>query len=212
MRSKLLVLGAMLACTLACEQLLKLDKYQKCDVPCDASGDGGDLDASDASDASDAFVLPDGASEASSWPLWRMENSALEVDSGATDASLATYTSSGGVLVDEVTKKKLIWKTQLGFAGSLDAAASFCSQIGGRLPTRIELATLLDSTRKGPPYITPAFDGIVKVDGGSAPAALWSSSYARPVTSSLQFWFADLKTGDMLVQDPFAGTGVLCVQ
>jgi hypothetical protein len=203
---------ALLVGTVACEQILNLDKYEKCDaMVCDASIDG-DLDANaDASDASsDAVVIPDAASEASSWARWRMENTQTEVKNGATDASLSSFADGGTILQDGVTK--LVWKTQLGIAASVDDAAKFCASIGGRLPTRVEMATLLDSTRPGKPYITPAFDAIVTPDAGPPPPALWTSSYHRPLDTPIHFWFADLSTGDMLQTTQTLGTGVLCIQ
>jgi len=211
-RSKVLLAGFALAFgLLACEQIIGLNNFHKCDYEIDC-GARDASDESDAGDAADVFVIPDGASEASSWPHWRMDNAQFEVDSGATDASLATFVAGNGVLADQVSKT-LIWKTQLGIAATFDEAVAFCNSIKGRLPTRIEAATLLDSTRKGPPYITPAFDAVVMPDGSPPPLALWTSSFYRPVTTPhLHFWFAHLAKGDMFETGPALGIGVLCLQ
>jgi hypothetical protein len=219
-RSKLLVLACGFGCALfACAELIGLDKIKKCDdaeAVCTPDASDANVDATDAGDASDAFVLPDGVSEASSWPRWRMDNTPLEVLNGAADASRADFDAGApdsGVITSAVTT--LTWIAQLGFADTIDQAVTFCTNVGGRLPTRIELASILDSTRKpnsGLPFTAPAFDGVLLPEGGSPPQTLWSSSYARPIQDPLHYWFADLKTGDMLVQPPFAQTGVLCVR
>lgn len=216
MRSRLLLLGGFVCALLACDAIIGLGEFKKCDDAEAVCAPDAVSDAQlDAGDASDAFVLPDGVSEASSWPRWRMDNTPFEVQNGAADASRADFDASNdaGVITSALTK--LTWIAQLGFAGTIDEAVAFCSSVNGRLPTRIELATILDSTRKpnsGLPYAAPAFDAVLKPDGGSPPQTLWSSSYARPIQDPLHFWFASLKTGDIFVQAPFAGTGVLCVR
>ena len=211
MRSKLAVLAvASVVALAACEQILGVDKYQKCDLQtvCDAGGldTGSGVDASDA--GSDVLQLPDGVSEASSWPHWLVPNTAIEVQQGAGDASLASYGVTDGGAIDNVTK--LVWSTSIGTADSVEAAAAYCTSIGFRLPTRIELATLLDSTRQSAPYITPTFDAAItaaKLQTG----ALWTSSYVRPVGTPLNFWFASLAKGDM-IRSIAASAGVLCVR
>ena len=191
----------------ACEQVLGIDKYQKCDANC---GDGeAESSTGDAGDASaDAFQLPDGVSEASSWPKWRVPNTTLEVQNGAPDASSPNTSVTDGGIVDNVTG--LAWLVPIGSADTIDAAAAYCKSLAARLPTRIELATLLDSTRATPPYIVPALDNAVstaKLQKGF----LWSSSYVRPIDTQLEFWFMALASGDM--QQSIAGTaGVLCVR
>jgi hypothetical protein len=210
-RSKLAVLAvASVVALAACEQILGVDRYKKCgiDTVCDAS----DLETGNASDAGDAgsdvLELPDGVSEASSWPHWIVPNTATEVQQGASDASLANYGVTDGGAVDNVTK--LIWSTSIGSADSVEGAAAYCTGIGFRLPTRIEIATLLDSTRQAPPYITPTFDAAItaaKLQTGF----LWTSSYVRPVGTPLNFWFASLSKGDM-IRSIAAPAGVLCVR
>ena len=217
MRSKLVAAFVALALAralFACEDIIGLDKFHKCgsELDCDASTNDAAVDASDAG-ASDVLVVPDVASEASSWPRWRIDNTPFEVDGGASDASLAHFVPSSGNTITDLVAKSLVWKAQLGTASSIEEAAAFCVNIKGRLPTRIEVATLLDSTRAASPYIAPAFDAVVMPDGAPPPASLWTSSYHRPVDApKLHYWFASLQTGDMLQQAPSANTGVLCLQ
>jgi hypothetical protein len=193
----------------ACEQIIGLDKFKKCDVDITCESDASDaaeVDANDAGDASDApFILPDGASEASSWPQWRMDNTPAEVEGGAPSASLASFTPSPPYLFDNVSQKNFWCVPQIGKAANVTDAANFCASIQCRLPTRIELVTLLDSTQQQTKvFINPAFQQYI--DGGS----LWSSSYFRPIDGGIMFWFADLTSGDMLPSTP-ANVGVLCI-
>src|SRR5262249_34332070 len=162
------------------EKIIGLDNFKKCDdVELVCTPDASDAepgDAGDAGDASDALVLSDSLSEASSWPQWRMDNTQVEVTGGAADASLQNFKPDSGLIVDGVTNGKLQWIPKLGVAGSIDDAAAFCATVTGRLPTRIEMATLLDSTRGKPPFIAPAFDKVLSPDGGPLPSGfLWTS-------------------------------------
>ncbi len=214
MRSErlLVALGCALA-LVACEQIIGLDKFQKCDAEIDCGvSDASDasVDASDAGDASDAFTFPDGVSEASSWARWRMDNTLIEVQSGAPDASETTFDASvPNELGDNVSG--LVWFTQVGTAGDVTSAASYCTQHGYRLPTRIEIVTLLDSTQMLPALqITPKIaQAIATADAGVH--TLWTSSYVRPVNGTLQFWFAELTAGNM-IPSPASNVGVLCVR
>jgi putative hemolysin len=214
-RSERLLVG--LGCALAlvaCEQIIGLDNLHKCgaEIDCGVS-DASDasVDASDAGDASDAFTFPDGVSEASSWARWRMDNTVLEVQSGAPDASETTFNASvPNELGDNVSG--LVWFTQVSTANDVTSAASYCAQHGYRLPTRIEIVTLLDSTQPLPALqVTPKIaQAITTADAGVK--MLWTSSYVRPFNGTiLEFWFADLNAGN-LIQSTAGNVGVLCVR
>lgn len=210
MRSKALVLLGGLGFALAlvaCEQIINLDKFKKCGVEadCGASVDAGDA-SDDAADASDAFVFPDGVSEASSWARWRMDNTPQEVASGAPDASQTSFDAGVSMeLFDNVSG--LRWSLQTASLDTVTDAATHCEGAGYRLPTRIEIVTLLDSTQPSAPFITPALSSTVKQFN-----ALWTSSYVRPIKNgTLQFWFLDLTTGDMRASTA-SNQGVLCVR
>jgi hypothetical protein len=204
--SRLVVVAIGAVALVACEQILGLDKYAEVDAsPCDACDAGMDV-IPDAPPA-DVLQVPDGATEASSWARWRMPNSAAEVLDGASEASLANATPFDGGIKDDVTG--LFWYTAtLTFtAASVDLAAAFCAQQPQgpwRLPTRIELASLLDTTRPGAPFVTPAFANDVMS------TRYWTSSYARPLGSGL-FWIVDFTTGDVQALAPGVGS-VLCVR
>ncbi len=194
----------------ACEQLLGIDQYNEVDAyPCGDACPNPDVlvaDASDASDAADAFQLPDGTTAASSWARWRMDNTSAEVADGASPTSLASFVPAEGGIFDTVSNV-LLWSTATITAGDVTTAAAFCSSLGGawRLPTRIELVTLIDTTRPSAPYVTPAFD-----DAGPPSGKTWTSSYVRPPETQ-KYWFVDFDTGDVVARLPAAG-GVRCVQ
>ena len=211
-RSKLAALAIASALALvACEQILGLDHFGKCDPGgCDAGGEDGSFEASvDA--GNDAFSLPDGVSEASSWARWPMPNTALEVGLGANDASLRAFDASvPGYMIDAVTG--LTWYLSIGTAtSSFDTASSYCKGQGLRLPTRIEIVTLFDSTRKNLPSLPPEFDSALQ-DAGN-PGVLWTSSYVHQNTTQLQFWYAEVSSGkgDITTSIPELA-GVLCVK
>ncbi len=212
-RSKLIALAIASALALvACEQILGLDNFSKCDAAvCDASTDDGSLEASvDA--GNDAFTLPDGVSEASSWAQWRMPNTATEVALGASDASLRAFDASvPGYFIDEVTGLK--WYLSMTSTSSFDAAVAYCVQNGARLPTRIEIASLLDTTRVQTAMFPPEFDPVLQ-DAGNV-GVLWTSSYFRPVTNDkLEIWFAIITSGsgDIKPLPIPQQAGVLCVR
>jgi hypothetical protein len=209
----LLLFFAGAACLVACDVVLGLDKFDKCDAcPSEAGIEASDDVVVDA--PSDAFQLPDGVTEASSWAKWRMENTPYEVDAGASVASLANFDAgTQGIAIDTVTG--LTWSLAVGLASTIDGAAKYCAGVLGgswRVPTRIELATLLDSTTGKAPYITPTFaPAVAAATGVGVNGNIWSSSYVRPVADPLQYWFMSLAFGDMVRLQAGSG-GVLCVR
>jgi hypothetical protein len=206
-RSKLIVASIVATAVglVACEQLLGLDKFTEVEGGPDGGAEGGGDVASDA--PQDVFQLPDGVSEASSWARWRMDNTALEVADGASEASLASFvTTDAGTIFDQVSGK-LLWNTATNNnIATFAAATAYCSSLGGawRLPTRIELVTLLDTTRPTSPYVSPAFSSVKAL-------LYYTSSYARPVTGTITYWYVDFIGGDVITSiDTFGG--VICVQ
>ncbi len=193
----------------ACEQILGLGDYKEGDAsPCDGCTADAAIDVTDAGPA-DVFQLPDGVSAASSWARWRIQNSGIEVADGAADASLASFVLVGdaGVIFDNVSKS-LSWNVTTPDAGSstFEQAFAWCAGLPGgswRLPTRIELVTLLDTTRTSAAFVNPAFDGIVTA------RPHWTSSYERPVSG--KYWFVNFQNGNAEIALPSQG-GVICVR
>jgi len=213
-RSELVVLAlASTVALFACEQIVGIDQFTKCDPSrCDAGPDGS-LDAG-LDSASDALELPDGISEASSWARWPMPNTLAEVKLGAPDASLRAFDAgTSGVLCD--THTTLCWSLSIGApTTSFDAAQAYCAQLQGgwRMPTRIEVVSLLDSTRSGNgAAFPPEFDAALAAANG--PSLIWTSSYYRPIINNvLRYWYVDLLKGDVLASSNTSAAGVLCVR
>jgi hypothetical protein len=177
----------------------------------DAGVDAADADAADAPDSQDAadatldagtdadadatsFVPPE-ASADYRWPRWTMPNGAQAGLPNA--ASYAPVPGTDGGVLDLVTD--LRW-TDVQTAMSLNAALSACTY-PARLPTRIELVSILDTSQ---PYVlvNPAFTTM----HAAGPVTYWSSS----MTPDGQRWTVDFGGG--FVQFSHPGTAVICVQ
>lgn len=214
-RRLLVIAGALGIAAAACNALVGLDGFEKDDCAhCGDAGDGGDAsdgampDAStDAPNAMDAPPpIPDGAS-AVSWAQWPMPSP----EAGPT---LFSYTVNGdGTVTDK--KTALVWRpldtaafgpTISGF----DKARAFCDSLGDggtkwRLPTRIELITLIDFSRHDP-AVSPAFS--TSLTGGW----YWTSSVVRPVAIPYRFWSVDFTTGEVSDNGPNVPRTVMCVK
>lgn len=195
-----LALGAA-AAVVACNELLGLGDYVE--VACTTKCPDGAPPISDASnDAPDAPArLPEageggGAVDAGlpelkyTWPQWHMPN---PVEAGlANDASYSVIGDAS--VIDNVTK--LEWEKASARVSSFDDASRRCASIATnghadwRVPTRIELVSLLDYMRSDPPQIDPVFD--------QQPASLWSASrYAGDAGLhwTVDFFFGEVKSG-----------------
>jgi len=201
-----------------------------CTSHCDAGPEGGGVPTPDASDAavviesgSDAeagadadagvVTMPD-----SGWPVptahelwahWPMPNpdASIGPESSTPLPHPMTYTlaaDGGGVTAyDAVTK--LSWWRQALSATTYDEAWTACAKVspggGWRVPTRIELVSLIDFTR------TPTIDTATFLDAGGAHT--WTSSAVASDGGPSEYWDVDFSTG-------LAGYGntpsqVLCV-
>ncbi len=195
-------LGAVLAASLAvggmvaCNQILGTDKYSEGDLVGDASsldgnaGDGNTVDEGGSKDSGtdvQVIVLPPGA-QPSTWAHWKMPDSLnLALDGGGTVPSYAKVTDAGipgAAIVDLVTK--LTWSPSQGNADTFELARDTCKKLGStwRLPTRIELVSILDHSVKdkspATPKMDPIFDGVNNT--------FWTSSPIQPLTNPIQFW------------------------
>lgn len=163
----------------ACNAIFGLSGYQKSD----------DLSV----DADAAAPIPDGqpvsdASGSLSWARWAMPNGA---ETGPNPTSYSTSKDGvNEVVTDAVTK--LVWQRAASAKaiGVADARTQ-CTKLGSgwRLPTRIELVSLLDYGRSAPPYI----------DLGAFPAApsgqFWTTSPVRAPSNSASYWSVDFGKG-----------------
>jgi hypothetical protein len=122
-------------------------------------------------DAGEPMVTVDaaGSGDPELWAAWPMPNPST----GSLDNPASYEAASPGVVRDKVTR--LSWQDPIDDTlRTRGAASAYCASLaldggGFRVPTRIELLSLIDFTRSSPAIDTDAFPG--------APAELfWSSS------------------------------------
>ncbi len=178
-----------------CNSLLSLDGYSGV---ADGGTDGsvGGLDG--AVDAAGDVVVPPGVRPAS-WPKWIMPN---EPDAGVVNP--AEYGTVGNDVTIKVTSASA---GVLTFSQVIVPAATFAAAVGKcragyRLPTRIELVTLLDY-RPNRSSVLPA--GFSPISG-----LLWTSSIRRPAANPIQHWFVNAATG-AVVASPERDASVVCI-
>jgi hypothetical protein len=168
------------------------------DAAVDATESDGGTDASE--DAGSGFRASEaGSSVDLRWPRWRMPNG------GGPDAGLpnaATYTliskTDGGVL-DAITG--LAWGNLTTGVYSLTQAKQACSA-PWRLPTRIELVSILDTSN-------PADSGVL-VNAAFAqmpPARVWTSS----VTPGGAWWTVDFSGGTVAPSSTVEASAAICI-
>lgn len=178
---------------IACNAVSGLDTYVKVPEP-DAGNDGGPLfDAAPPGDARpdarDAAAVDAGAPEAGAraWARWPMPGP----DAG--------YTLETDRVTDATTR--LVWSRSSTAAATYAEAASACAARDMVVPTRIELASLLDFSHASPLWPS-AFAETV----GSP---FWTSSPYRATGGAAgQRWVVDFATGGVV---PGTGTHVRCV-
>jgi hypothetical protein len=191
----------------ACNTLLGLDGYREGSnvVISDASTDVAFVDASDAEVAKPPLgTVPE------SWAKWRIPHSS---DSG-TPRFVGRYEErDGGVLVqvspDVATDKKepLVFAATHGSVSTFEAADSYCKSLGAsfRVPTRIELITLLDY-EKAAQGVNLFPKGFTNPGDGS----YWTASFVQPTTKPISYWFVNTGTGLVDFAPPRAA-GVVCI-
>jgi hypothetical protein len=212
--------GALFA--LACNQVAGLDGFKEVDcfeapcvdagrpdvVPIEAAADAP-LDAPliDAGPNADAGVF-----EHRTWAHWKMPNP----DAGGSPLlpNLMSYnvgpdpkSPSDTIITDNVTK--LEWRARVIPAGTFLEARQRCVIPGlWRMPTRIELATLIDFTRTNP-ALHQVFSGgnVDAYGGGGALRQFWSASTAP--NQKTVYWSVNFETGKV---DTTLGNVVRCVR
>jgi hypothetical protein len=175
------------------------------------SGDAGNWsetsvapDAAFLPDAVDELVPPEAASPHEVWAHWAMPNpdASIAPDSSVPLPNPMAYDASAdGRVLDTVTK--LTWESSSYAAADYSGAWHHCETLGMRVPTRIELVSLIDFTT------SPTINGAVFP--GTAGANYWTSSVvwtdAGP-DAALQHWSVSFDDG---LVAPAAATLVRCV-
>ncbi len=186
-----------LAMGVGCNSLLGLDGYSGVS---DAGTDGGSggLDGAVDGGADVVVVEPPGVRPAS-WPKWTMPN---EPDSGV--ANPADYGMAGSDVTIKVTSASggvLTFSPVVVPASTFAAAVAKCPA-GYRLPTRIELITLLDYRTNRSSVLPPGFSAFTGM--------VWTSSIRRPATNPTIHWFVNAGNG-AVVAAPAQDASVVCI-
>jgi hypothetical protein len=147
------------------------------------------------------------------WAHWRMPtpDAAIAPESSTPLPNAMAYDAgadAGSPVVYDV-ETQLTWYRMARPATTYEQAWSACAGLPGglttwRLPTRIELVSLIDFTR---PSGTPTLDTATFLEAGAA--RTWSSSAVAGDDSPSGYWVVDLATG--LTATGGQGTQVLCV-
>ena len=227
-RATVVVLGTISLALVACDTLLGLGSYDEvaCAGHCDSGPEGG-LPMPDASDAAmviesgadaeagaDGVTVPDGGYPPATaphelWAHWPMPNpdASIGPESSTLLPHPMTYTlaaDGGGVTAYDVVTKLSWWRQALS-AMTYDAAGSACANVspggGWRVPTRIELVSLIDFTR------TPTIETTTFLDAGGAHT--WTSSAVPGDGGPSEYWDVDFSTG--LTGHGSAPSQVICV-
>jgi hypothetical protein len=205
----LVAFGGGVSATLACSAIIGLDSFDK--VDCDAClSDAGDSGITSDSNAPPPDAqLGDVASNPAVWASWPMPNPVFDAgfppDADLSGLHFVQYASVSGAVQEGLTL--LVWSLSTAPQRSQQDAVTYCDGLKDqtwRLPSRIELVTLIDFTRSGPPYIDPVFDG-----GGIVNAQYWTSSVDR--TNLNNYWTVDFGKGSVTVDDSAQSHDVICV-
>lgn len=200
----------------------------------DGSLPDGSPDASDDGEAPDTSIpFPDGSTpsdwvnfrmpattgglvDAASFPDGSPVRSLLVYDPLPSDTqTFVTVPDAGSPLVtgtfETVSRRVWIAFNSERAPSSFEDARAECAAVGARVPTRIELVSLLDPS-------SPADGGHVRREAfGGKPVsnlAFWSSTASRETDGGFSLWIMDFATGTTFRQAASGGAkrGVLCVK
>jgi hypothetical protein len=179
----------------------------------DASDAAMGIESGSDADAADVVTVPDGGYPPPTahevWAHWPMPNpdASIGPESSTPLPNPMTYTlaaDGGGVTAYDVVTKLSWWRQALS-AMTYDAAGSRCANVspggGWRVPTRIELVSLIDFTR------TPTIETTTFLDAGGAHT--WTSSAVPGDGGPPEYWDVDFSTG--LTGYGNTPTQVICV-
>lgn len=159
--------------------------------------------------------LPDGGEGTApvSWARWRMPNYAVSgaLDAGPPPPTLPNLTPAAGQVDDNVST--LAWKNAVEKAGApitFDEAKGTCGNIEPkgtwRLPSRIELVTLLDYG-----HAKPFIDKAKFVDPPTQ--RVWTFSEVRPIDRAApRHWTVNFDNGAVEPEIDSNRAAVLCVK
>lgn len=216
-RSRIFVIGVVagvsLAFLAACNAVLGLGDYEKVDA------DGGAADAAVEADATHFDAPPDAVIDveagtydpAHAWANWHMPNP--DNDAGYPNQTTYEAGSDAGVVLDTLTQ--LQWEN-VGSSPPITSVAdaqAYCTSRAStgfagfhdwRLPTRIELVSLIDYTRASGAAIDPVF-------AGTPADAFWSSSPVGKPNEG-KTWRVEFDKGQVLMASDGSLGRVRCVR
>lgn len=214
MRRALWSVAALTPLLAACNAILGISDYEKTECPgggvChDDGGIDGAVSDGGADAKLDAPVLVDARGvDPVSWAQWKMPNYPAD---GGTTANLQDLKDNGGEVQDKITG--LVWrKVPEGERGlvSWSQAKSTCSG-GYRLPTRIELITILNLDMLGSARTVRA-DAMF----GLQPEKYWTTSLERTNAGQVtaRHWVVDFDVSGAPVDriDETDSAAVICVK
>jgi hypothetical protein len=181
---------------LACNQLIGLSDYGR--VECNGGGVCTEAGASETGpdapkDAPPVQLVDASGTKPVQWPQFRMPNYPQD---GGPDVNIPTYApAADGGLLDSVSK--LVWREPIPQnekgAKSYEDAQTVCAAAPGgwRLPSRIELVTLLNLDVAKTTKIDDTF-------ASTEPAPYWTTSQVRPdVGGARKHWTVDFANGGL---------------
>ncbi|MBL8607747.1 MAG: DUF1566 domain-containing protein [Myxococcales bacterium] len=219
-RIPIVVLALVSTSVVACNAILGLNDFEKVPELADASFDAApDQLTPDASPDVGPPPIPTGtAPPLTRWARWHMPDAVQVPPYGGAGAKFGpSYSDAGAAdfVVDNVTN--LVWLKKVFPADSFQQAVQRCAEAPNagagfkwRVPSRIELVTLLDHTKTGV-RIDPVFNE--RIDSGLVPPAggvHWTGSVAYPVVDVVNFWVVDFTSGQ--VRRSATATSVRCVR
>jgi hypothetical protein len=201
------------ALVVACNGLIGLDDFERVECTggkCDGGGiEGGGFDGGgDATPDGPVNVVDAAGTLPVSWAHFRMPNYPQD---GGPDANLMSYEPTTGGVHDKVSG--LVWREPIAEKGphSFDDAKAICEAAPSgpwRLPSRIELVTLLDLTQGSPSIDKATFPSTEAI-------AYWTSSVVRDTSGAPtnQIWTVDFGGSPGVDQTDATGTaGVRCIK
>jgi hypothetical protein len=220
-RRLVLVTALALPLALACNGLIGLSDFDRVECTGGRCGDGGasfDATLVDGPDgALDAAPVDAAGMKPVSWAAWRMPN--YDAGTDATDNPMSYSPTGDAVGVrDDVTS--LVWRHPMpaeAASKTFDDAQKLCASLtpgSWRLPSRIELVTLLDlGQASSKPKIDPVFQSPAP---GTSLSKYWTFSEVRSLpgvaTDGRSYWVVDFLSGGVDKLPESAPAAVRCVK
>jgi hypothetical protein len=201
---------------IACNGIVGLDEYKRAQC---TDYDCGLFDGNFPDTFTPDVIRPDGSlpdggegTVAVSWAKWRMPNYTVPAEAGPSPPTAPILAvGAPGEVNDNVST--LVWKSALekgGAPSTFEQAKGVCPSIepkgAWRLPSRIELVTLLDYGHAKPFIDRTKFVGFPN-------SRVWSFSEERPLnTTKPRYWTVNFDSGAVELELGENQAAILCVK